>query len=43
VLGNFTGTETFGARNTHRVKIRLDTHGPNVLVVEPQIVSANAQ
>jgi hypothetical protein len=43
VLGNFTRLETFGARNTHWVKVRIEPRNPNLFVFEPQIVPANAQ
>ena len=43
VLGNFTRVETFGARNTHWVKARIDPRDPNVFIFEPQIVAANSQ
>ena len=43
VLENFTRVETFGARNTHWVKARIDANDPNVFVFEPRIVPANAQ
>jgi hypothetical protein len=42
VLGNFTRVETFGARNTHWVSIRIDGDDPNLFIVEPRIVPANA-
>jgi len=43
VLGNFTRIETFGARNTHWVKVRIDPNDPNLFIVEPRVVPANAQ
>ena len=43
VLGNFTRVETFGSRNTHWVKARIDPNDPNVFIFEPRIVPANAQ
>ena len=43
VLGNFTRVETFGARNTHWVKARIDEKDPNVFSFESRIVPANAQ
>jgi hypothetical protein len=43
VLTNFTRVETFGARNTHWVRARIDGGDPNVFAFEPQIVSANTQ
>jgi len=43
VLGNFTRVETFGSRNTHWVKARIEPRNPNVFIFEPRIVPANAQ
>ncbi len=43
VLANFTRLETFGARNTHWVSVRIDASNPNVFIIEPRIVPANAQ
>ena len=43
VLANFTRVETFGARNTHWVKARIDVRDPNLFSSEPRIVPANAQ
>jgi hypothetical protein len=43
VLGNFTRVETFGSRNTHWVKARVDAHDPNLFIFEPRIGPANAQ
>jgi hypothetical protein len=43
VLANFTRIETFGARNTHWVSVRIDASNPNVFIIEPRIVPANAQ
>jgi hypothetical protein len=42
VLGNFTRLETFGARNTHWVSVRIDADDPNLFIFEPRIVPANA-
>ena len=42
VLANFTRVETFGARNTHWVSARVDADNPNLFVIEPRIVPANA-
>jgi hypothetical protein len=43
VLANFTRVETFGARNTHWVRARIDASDPNLFAFEPRIVPANAQ
>jgi hypothetical protein len=43
VLANFTRLETFGARNTHRVSVRIDASNPNLFIIEPRIVPANTQ
>jgi len=42
VLTNFTRLETFGARNTHWVSVRIDADDPNLFIFEPRIVPANA-
>jgi hypothetical protein len=41
VLANFTRVETFGARNTHWVRARIDPDDPNLFVIEPRIVPGN--
>jgi hypothetical protein len=43
VLTNFTRVETFGARNTHWVKARIDVRDVNLFSFEPRIVSANTE
>jgi hypothetical protein len=43
VLTNFTRVETFGARNTHWVRAKIDPNDANLFVFEPRIVGANAQ
>jgi len=41
VLTNFTRVETFGARNTHWVKARIDVRDANLFSFEPRIVAGN--
>lgn len=41
MLANFTRVETFGARNTHWVRARIDPDDPNLFVIEPRIVPGN--
>ena len=43
VLANFTRVETFGARNTHWVRARIDPTDPNLFIFEPRIVPENVQ
>jgi hypothetical protein len=43
VLANFMRVETFGARNTHWVSVRIDPMGENLFTFEPRIVAANAE
>jgi hypothetical protein len=43
VLANFTRVETFGARNTHWVKARIDPGDPNLFAFEPRMVPANTR
>jgi hypothetical protein len=43
VLANFVRVETFGARNTHWVRAKIDPTDPNLFLFEPRIVPANAQ
>ena len=42
VLTNFTRLETFGARNTHWVKAKIDPNDPNLFTFEPRIVAGNS-
>jgi len=43
VLTNFTRVETFGARNTHWVKAKINAHDPNLFAFEQRIVPGNTQ
>ena len=43
VLANFTRVETFGARNTHWVRARIDPGDRSLLSFEPVIVPENVQ
>jgi hypothetical protein len=43
VLTNFTRVETFGARNTHWVRAKIDPNDPNLFAFEPRVVAANVQ
>jgi hypothetical protein len=43
VLANFIRVETFGARNTHWVRARIDPSDDNLFAFEPRIVPANAR
>ena len=43
VLTNFTRVETFGARNTHWVRARIDPNDPNLFAFTPRIVAGNTQ
>jgi len=43
VLTNFTRVETFGARNAHWVKAKINAHDPNLFAFEQRIVPGNTQ
>ena len=43
VLVNFTRVETFGARNTHWVRARIDPADANLFEFEQRIVPGNGQ